>query len=74
MSLRSAAATCVRTVGACVAIVGVALGAFLALPESLLYNDYVSGAILGSTILLVSGAVRVSHSDADGGRPTGSER
>jgi len=73
MSLHDAAATCARTTCASVAIVALAIAAFVVLPESLLYNDYVSGAIFGTTILLVSGVVQVTH-EADGGSPPRTDR
>lgn len=73
MSLHSAAAACARTTCACAAILALALAAFLALPESLLYNDYVSGAIFGTTILIVSGVVQFTHGD-DGEGATAPER
>lgn len=72
MSLQSAAASCVRTVGGCMAIVALALVAFLSLPETLLYNDFVAGAILGGTILLVTGVVRLANPDR--GLPAGPDR
>jgi|GEM_PF-2300273 len=74
MTFQDVAATCARTTCASVAIVALAIAAFVVLPESLLYNDYVSGAIFGTTILLVSGVVQVTHDDADGGNPSTTDR
>ncbi len=64
MSLRTAVASSAVGAAASVTVLAVALVAFLSLPDSLLYNDYVFGAILGGTIVLVSGVVRVAHPDA----------
>ena len=74
MSLREVVASGALSAVCCTAIAVVALAAFLALPESLLYNDYVSGAILGGTIVFVSAVVRLAHPHGDVGQATGSDR
>lgn len=74
MSLHSPIASRAVSAGACTAIVGLAFAAYLSLPETLLYNDYVSGAILGGTIVLVSGVVRVAHPHGGDGGPAGPDR
>jgi hypothetical protein len=74
MSLREVVASGAVGAAASLAIVAVTLVAFLSLPESLVYNDYVFGAVLGGTIVLVSGVVRVAHPDAGSDTVTPRER
>lgn len=74
MTLQSARAAVVLQAMGCVAILGLAVAVFLALPERLAFNNFVAGTVFGATILLLTIYAQVTHPGAEPGRPTGHER
>lgn len=73
MSLRSDAPGLIVTAGAAMAILGLAVAAFLALPEHLAYNEFVGGSIFAATVLLASAIGGIAQPAMDRPRASRSE-
>lgn len=71
---RSGAARAVLGLCGSLAILGLAVGVFLLLPERVATNDFVGGMVFAGAIVLCAAVARVTHPDAGGPRPVRSER